>query len=202
MARALVFNLEGEVSQLPLTRVDRAKLYGERKRLVVDEQGDPCRSAYLSSDGSTLVPAGGLAMCYLDEHGAPVERSELLSVDHSGEVLDKLPSTLGQEVELSGPVDPSRVLDHITRSVYLLNPSEIGPKLTAGLDRGEIYETEFRYTATPNTNVFFLLRNDAGTFGLICQAVDFTFLHSVTNDELDTSDDEEELDDEDLDFSF
>ena len=34
MARALVFRYGDEVSELPLTRVDRGKLYGTKKRVV------------------------------------------------------------------------------------------------------------------------------------------------------------------------
>lgn len=203
MARALVLNHDGEVSELPLTRVDRGKLYGVKRRVVTDENGRPCSSAFLSTDGSTLVPSGGFTMVYLDESGSAVPRGDLITVDENGDELDKLPSTLGLEHELFGPVDPTRVLDHVTTGVYQLDDEKIGPKLAQRLDAGEIFEAEFRYAVSPTTNTIFLLRNEHGTFGLISQALDLTFVYQDTPAEDDDDDDFDESDlDDDLDFNF
>lgn len=204
MARALVLNLEGEISELPLSRVDRAKLYGAKKRVVTDEEGQPCRSAYLSADGATLVPSGGYSLAYVDAAGSAIPRSDLVAVDGDGQILDALPSTLGVEHELFGPVPPSRVLDHVTTSVYLLDAAKLGAKLAERLDQGEIFEAEFRYTTSVTTNTLFLLRNEAGTFALVTQPVDLPFLQPDAPADLDEEDgDEADSDtDDDLDFSF
>ena len=204
MPRAIVLDYQGEVSEMPLTRIDRTKLYGRKVRMVTDENGEACTTAYLSSDGSTLVPANGFSMTYVDEAGNTVERTDLLTVDADGEILDKLPSTLGVAHEAFGPVDPQRVLDHVTTSVYQLEADSIGTQLSDALDRGEIFEAEFRYTTSTSTNTLFVLRNEAGTFGLVCQPVEFPFLEreaEASAEDLDEEDDSEELDDE-LDFSF
>lgn len=202
MARELVFDWQGEVSHLPLTKIDRERLYGCKKRVVTDEAGEACRLAYLSGDGRTMVPAGGFSLQYLDEAGNAVERSALQVVDEDGEVLDKLPSTLGVAHELFGPVPPQRVLDHRTLSVYQLDPAGIGAQLAEALAGGEIFEAEFRYTANALTNTIFILQNQVGTFGLVCQPVDLPFLRPDAGaDDADEPDEDEDLDD-DLDFSF
>jgi hypothetical protein len=203
MPSALVLNHDGEVSELPLARVDPARLYGSSKRVVADEDGEACSSGYLSADGTTLVPAGGYTRAYVDVAGSTVARSDLLAVDAAGDVLDQLPSTLGHEHELFGPVAPSRVLDHVTTSVYLLAAEQIGAKLSARLDAGEIFEAEFRYAASTSTNTLFLLRNHQGTFGLVCQPLDLAFVQPDTLQQHEDEEDEDESDlDQDLDFSF
>jgi hypothetical protein len=202
MARELVFNHHGEISHMALAKIDRARLYGRKVRMVTDEDGTPCTPAFLSRDGHTLVPSGGLAMTYLDETGDSVDRAELQVLDQYGEVLDKLPSTLGIEHELFGPVAPERVLDHRTTAVYLLDDDGIGDDLGAALDRGEIFEGEFRYTAGVHTHTLFLLRNGHGTFALIGQPIECAFIgpdQEQTGADIDGEDDT--LDD-DLDFSF
>ena len=201
MPRALVLSLNGEASTLPLSRIDREKLYGKKVRMVTDENGDRCSMAYLSSDGKCLVPAGGFSTMYVDEAGNSIERSELQTIDEDGEVIDKLPSTLGADCELYGPVPATRVLDHITTSVYHLDASEISADLSTSLDNGDIYETEFRYMASTSTNTLFLLRNDEGTFALICQPAEFTMVQKESEENPDLEDEEDD-DDDDLDFSF
>lgn len=204
MARALVLNLEGEISELPLARIDRAKLYGAKRRLVTDEDGQPCRSAWLSTDGATLVPSGGYTLAYVDAAGSAIPRDELVAIDADGEVLDQLPSTLGVEHELFGPVPTSRVLDHVTTSVYHLDATGIGATLATRLDRGEIFEAEFRYMTSVTTNALFLLRNESGTFALVCQPVDLAFLQPDAPADLDEedSDDADGDSDDELDFNF
>lgn len=188
---------------MPLARVDRAALYGRRRKVVVDEQGENCASAWLSSDGQVLVPAGGLAQVYLDEAGNAVARGDLEVVDEHGEVVDKLPSTLGIEHELYGPVAPDRVLEHAVKSVYLLEDDAIGPRLGAALDAGSIFEGEFRYLASTTTNILFLLRNDEGTFGLVCQPAAFDFVEQAAPTPDDEDQDENEEEDEDgFEFGF
>lgn len=203
MPRAVVLNFSGEVSELPLTRVDRSKLYGSKKKVIADETGEPCSAMWLTADGQTMIPSNGLSAAYVDANGSSIERSGLVQVNEEGDVLDKLPSTLGGEVELYGPVPASRLLDHKTISVYEFDPSAIGDKLSAALDAGEIFETEFRYTASATTNAIFIVRNDEGTFGLVSQPVDMPFVQPEAQESYaDIDDDEDEDDDDDLDFSF
>lgn len=204
MPRTIVLDYHGEISELPFARLDREKLYGRKVRLVTDEEGRPCRSAWLSSDGATVVPAGGLAQVYLDEEGNPVERRELVAVDDEDRPLDVLPSTLGIAHEVA-PADPARVLDHLASTVYQLDDDAIGPELSAALDRGEIVETEFRYQAGPQTNALFVVRNEAGTFGLVGQPVDFAFVRRASageEDDLDDEDDDEGAEGDELDFTM
>src|SRR5690606_909819 len=77
MAREIVLNLGGEVSRLALTRINREKLYGRKRRLIVDQNDQACTAGLLTRDGSTLIPAGGIANVYVDDNYHVVERSDL-----------------------------------------------------------------------------------------------------------------------------
>ena len=61
MARQVVLTLGNETSAFDLTRVDREKLYGRQRRVVVDDEGNPCERGLLSEDGSVLLPPGATA---------------------------------------------------------------------------------------------------------------------------------------------
>ena len=150
--RAIVVDHGGEVSAFRFARVDRAKLYGRKERVVLDEQGQPCVSAYLTADGAALVPPGGTAHVYVDDTYDTIERADLVAVDDEGQLLENVPSTLGVAQGLT-PVPPERILDHRIVSVYELTaaPGEddegepaVGPTLRAALESGTLFETHLR----------------------------------------------------------
>ena len=64
MARSIVLNFDGEVSEFGITRLRRDKLYGRKKKIVVDETGVQCTMASLTRDGSTLLPSGAVSYLY------------------------------------------------------------------------------------------------------------------------------------------
>src|SRR5690606_24101275 len=55
MARAIVVAHGGRESRFAFQPIDRSKLYGARKRMIVDENGEPCIAGYLAVDGSVLL---------------------------------------------------------------------------------------------------------------------------------------------------
>jgi len=201
MARSIVLNFDGEVSEFGITRLRRDKLYGRKKKIVVDETGVQCTMASLTRDGSTLLPSGAVSYLYMNDHFEVCERSDLTAVDAEGEALEKVDSTLGSEQPLEGPVAPQRVLDHTAKAVYELDPQDIGDKLVEALEDGGIFESRFNYRRGYDDNPLFLLKNDEGFFAIIGEEAAFEYLRP--EEEIEPEEDEEDpFDDDDLDFSF
>ena len=199
MAKAIALRLAGEVSSFSFARLDRNKLYGHKERQVVDQDGKRCTSAYLSSDGAALVPSGGLAMLYVDEGFATIERSTLRAVDDQGADVPLLPSTLGVEQDLEGPVPPQRLLDHTIHTVYQLQSEVLGANLTAALSAGKIFCAPFNFRDDYQRHTLFLLGNDSGTFALIGNTRTFDFVRrDATPAAMDDADDLAD----DLDFTM
>jgi hypothetical protein len=176
MAKAIALRLAGEVSSFGFAKLDRDKLYGHKERQVVDQDGKRCASAYLSSDGAALVPSGGLAMLYVDEGFATIERSTLRAVDDQGADVPLLPSTLGVEQELEGPVPPQKLLDHNIHTVYQLQSEALGAKLGAELTAGKLFCAPFNFRDDYQRQMLFLVRNEHGIFALIGSARGFDFV--------------------------
>lgn len=197
MARGFVVRFGEEESSFGLTKVDREKLYGRKDRIVVDEEGNACAPAYLTSDGVALVPSGGAAYLYTDDAFDVVERSELVAVDATGARLPLCPSTLGV-AQPATEVAAERILDHIVTSVYALAAEEVGEALAAKLAAGAIFETRFNWREDYADAPAFLLKNAEGYFALVAQPTQFDFLARETI--LETAAEEES--DDDLDFSM
>lgn len=203
MARTIVVNFEGETSEFALTRVQREKIYGKKKKIVVDENGEDCGSASLTRDGTTLLLSGAMASVYLNDNFEVCGRSDLVAVDETGAQLEEVDSTLGVETALSGPIDPRRVLDFTSKAVYQLDAQELTAKLAAGLEAGDIYETRFNYRKGFEDAPAFILQNDEGIFALVGNDAGFDFLYPDVQEAEDEEDDgEDPFDDDDLDFSM
>ena len=54
MAKPVILRSNNQEYSFDSIKVDRAKLYGVRKRLPVDLKGHPCVKASLASDGANL----------------------------------------------------------------------------------------------------------------------------------------------------
>lgn len=201
MARQVLLTYGGETSAFDLARLDRSKLYGTRRRVVVDEEGRACARGLLSEDGSTLLPPGCTADLYVDEHFDVVERSELVAVDAEGRPVPPVASTLGVEVPLTGPVAPTRLLDHVTPVVYMLDPATLGPALQAGLAAGGIFEGRFAYKDGFDDQALFLLQNEVGVFALVGRPTNFEMIRRATPPP-DPAREDDDLFEDDLDFGM
>lgn len=171
MARAIVVERKGVESRFAFSAVTRSRLYGERRRMVVDEQGKPTLGGWLTTDGSMLLLPGGRAELYLDEAGDVVDRSALVWLDADGKTSPRLEPTLDKAQPLRGPIPPERLLEFVTTSVYALDPEAdaLDPELAAALARGEIWETDFNYTAGFERQTLFLVQNPEGLFALVAE---------------------------------
>ena len=95
MAKAVIVKHAGETISFAPTKVDRAKIYGARKRIAVDAAGHDCTRASLTADGSQLLVSGMIAQAYFTGEGRWVTRNEMVGLDADGNKVDTKPSTLG-----------------------------------------------------------------------------------------------------------
>ncbi len=199
MARQIVLSFAGAESSFDIARLSRDRLYGRKRRLVVDEEGNTCQSGLLTEDGSTLLPPSSTADLYLDDDFDVVERRELRAIAADGEEVDTISSTLGRPVEVT-EVEPGRLLEYATPTVYLLDPAQLDPALQAKLESGAILETRFNYRDSYADQACFVIHNDNGFFALVGSPTGFEFLRPEAPPP-PPPDEEEELDD-DLDFGM
>lgn len=194
MAKPLMVSLGGDVFSFSLSEVERADLYGSRKRLPTDVDGRTCVRAALTQDGNLLVASGMSGQGYFNAAGQFVPRGKLVGIDPQGNVVESQPSTLGLPQTLEGPVEPSIVLDLELLSVYLLRPEQEGGALIDRLKAGEIYACSFNYAASLEVERAYLLANDQGVFALVGKQVAISWveegaLFAPALEEAETSDD-------------
>ncbi len=195
MARTIVVTLDGNTSSFGFSRLDRKKLYATRKRIPLDSDGDPCKRATLTDDGSMLVTSGMTGQGYFDPTGRWVQTSELVGLDADGTPVEKHPSTLGAPQALS-EVDPDALLDAVVTTVYMLDADEVDAALQARLDAGSVFQFAFNMRADYHVETAFLVANDQGTFALLGDRFETPWctLDQPVLPEDDDDDDSDELD--------
>ncbi len=203
MARTIVVNFNGKVSEFGLTRVDRKKLYGRKMKIVVDENEEKTQTAYLTRDGTALLPSGTIGSLYVNDDYDVCSRADLVAVDLEDNAIEKIDSTLGVEQELEGPIDPRRVLDHTAKAVYQLDADSLDDELKTAMEAGDIFETRFNYRAGFEDAPAFLFEGDEGFFAIIGNPAEFAFLEKERAPETEEEDDDEDpFDDDELDFGM
>ena len=77
MAKTINVVLGGEKAIFTFKPVDRSALYGRRRRVAFDTDGNECSRASLLADGSLLLQSGMTAQGYFLSDGTWVPQSEL-----------------------------------------------------------------------------------------------------------------------------
>lgn len=170
MAKPIVLTFEGAVSNFDHAKLDRTHLYGARKRIPLDHEGQPCVKASLTVDGLYLLQSGMTAQGYFDEEGRWLQRSQLVGLDPDGNALELKPSTLGVARE-AVVADPSELLRHTIDAVYMLNPTAVDDALVRTLEAGDVVRFGFNYGADYHEESAFLLKNAEGYFCLVGTSV-------------------------------
>jgi hypothetical protein len=196
MARNLVLALGDEQSEFSIKPLNRADIYGKRKRVALDADGQVCSRASLLDDGSLLLKSGMTAQGYFTSDGKSYKQADLAAFDASGKPLEKVPSTLGVAQKLSGPLPAETVLDLRVDSIYLLEAAQLGDKLSKSLAAGEIYGFSFNYRDDYSAESGVLLGNENGFFALIGKPVEWEWssLGAVADLPASDADADEELD--------
>lgn len=199
MARNLVLVLDGEQSEFGIKALNREDIYGKRKRVALDADGELCSKASLLDDGSLLLKSGMTAQGYFTPDGKSYKQAELVAFDASGKEMEKVPSTLGVAQNLSGPLPAETVLDLRVDSIYQLESEQLGEKLAASLAAGKIYGFSFNYRDDYSAESGVLLSNENGFFALIGKPVEWEWSSLTTVADLPASDVDA---DEELDFEM
>jgi hypothetical protein len=195
MARGIVVTHAGETSSFALEKLERAKLYGSRRRVAIDEEGNVCSRAAMTDDGRVVLRSGMTAQGYFDPDGRQVETSALEAVDEQGRALALVPSTLGVAQPAEGPVDPRHALDLTITAVYRLEAESVGAALAASLATGSVFRIPFNYRPDYRSETAYLVQNDAGCFALVGVPAAATWLEPDAPPPVDdAADDESDLD--------
>ncbi len=195
MRRILEVIYGGKASSFTVSKITRSKLYGSKRRIPIDVQGQECSRAALTRDGRFVLPNGGTALLYLDENGDVVERSRLQAIDADGEITTQGESTPDAALELGQLVSAADVLDCSITHAYALEPVFICAELEASLSRGEIYRLP-----DCNDHRRFLIGNGEGYFMLVGKPTGFEFVGLAESD-LSPPDIEDDYDDN-IDFGM
>ncbi len=196
----LEIDFKGKVCRFSLSAIDRRVLYGGRRRIAVDENGDECRSALLTKDGRFLLPSGSTANLYVNDIGDAVKRSELTAVDIEGNRLPELIASDNAAENICESVAEEELLNKVAYKVYSLSPLSLVPDLESSLNAGEIYRFPFRSGKSSTEKDAFLLANANGIFLLVCRPCRFEFV-SLDQPLLDWDEVKDDIADE-LSFDF
>lgn len=199
MARVISVSLDGVESTFDFKAIDRSALYGKRRRVALDRNGNPCTRASLLEDGSMLLRSGMTGQGYFLNDGSYLKQSDLEAFDADGRALPKVPSTLGVAQPLEGPIDPREVLDLRVETIYALEPNALSDDLRKRLDAGEVFRFAFNFRDDYQAETAVLVGNDNGFFALIGTPVSYEWSSLQVLVDLPAIDEDT---DDDLDFEF
>jgi hypothetical protein len=124
MAREILLNLNKKKSSFEISKIDRKKLYGFKKRLFIDEKGKECSKANLEEETGIVFVNSDISSCYLDYKGNYLEKKDLEAINENGKKVTKKESNIGKEVNLQS-ISIEKALNLKVNSVYILEPKQI-----------------------------------------------------------------------------
>ena len=166
MAKTINVVLDGESAVFNYKPIDRGALYGKRRRVPFDANGNECTKASLLNDGSIIIKSGMTAQGYFKPDGVWVAQSDLEAVNPDGSKPELFPATTGVEVALE-KIDAREALNLAFENTYMLDPETFPEKLKKSLDAGDIYRFPFNVKDDYNVETAILVGNENGYFALI-----------------------------------
>jgi hypothetical protein len=198
MARELILNLKKKQSTFGISKIDRKKLYGFKKRLFLDEKGKECSKANLEEETGIVFVTSDISSSYLDYKGNFVEKKELEAINDEGKKVKKEDSTLGKEVDLT-TTSVEDALNLKVNSVYHLKPKDFDKDLKSQLDKGEVFSFPFNYYADFKLEDGILFKGEKDYFALIGRKTNCNWVGEHSED---LPEEVEEFEDNDLDFEM
>ncbi|MDC0142532.1 hypothetical protein OAI70_00310 [Candidatus Pelagibacter sp.] len=198
MAREILLNLNKKKSTFEISKIDRKKLYGFKKRMFLDEKNKECSKANLEEETGIVFVNSDISSCYLDHKGNYIEKSDLEAINENGKKVKKEDSTIGKEVNLN-LITTEDALNLKVNSVYHLEPKEFDKNLKSKLDKGEVFSFPFNYYADFKLEDGIILKSEKEYFALIGRK---TNCHWVGENSDNLPEDVEEFEDNDLDFEM
>jgi hypothetical protein len=206
MAKPLVLSFGETEIPLAMVKIDRAKLYGWRDNIALDDDGRQCELATLIGDGRTIVAKGGRSIAQLTPDGEWVAKGQLTAIDPEGKGITPVGSSFAAPIELSKKATIEEYLSHNVKSIYLLQPEDgsFDEELLEELKGGAIYSFPFSWRGgLVADNAFLLCGADGNVFLAIGQPTKIHFVGLEQAAGLVEEDAPDEAgDDEDLDFGM
>ena len=197
MGRKIKFNLEGQVLESEITKVDRKKLYGSSKKIVKDNQGNECVVSDLYQ-GSRILPRGSISQVLVDKNGSFVKRSNLVGFNEHDEKVEKVSSIFALENKCR-KIDMDEFLSVNVKSIYQLDIADDQLDKWKNLFKNdEIYFLVFNYREDYEGDDAYINSNHSGFFMTVGKKNEFVYLEQ---ENINLEEEEEEIDDE-LDFSM
>ena len=195
MSRQIKFNLEGVLLQAPISKVDRAKLYGTSTRKFMMKMVMSVHYQTLSRFSD--LTKGSVSQVLID--GNYVSRSELIGFNRLNQKVEKVASIYSQENNCKKT--SIGIFSANIKSVYQLNIREDNlESWKKCFLNDEIYHFIFNYREDFEGDDAYILSNGSDFFVIVGKQNEYEFL------ELDTisieSDEEDLTDDDNLDFSM
>ena len=198
MARELVLNLNKKKSHFQISKIDRKKLYGFKKRLYLDEKGKETSRANLEEETGIVFVSSDISSCYINYKGNFIEKKELEAIDDKGKKVTKKESTLGKDVKLES-TSVEEALNLKVNSVYHLEPKNFDKDLKSKLDKGEVFSFPFNYYSDFKLEDGIILKSEKNYFTLIGRK---TMCHWIGEHSDELPEEVEEFEDNDLDFEM
>jgi hypothetical protein len=168
VAREIVVSVNGQDTNFTFSKLSRDKLYGKKRRLPMDPEGNPCSRGSLALHGSMIIRSGMTAQGYFDDTGTQLSRRDLVGLGADGAALEKFDRTLNvsQKAEEAAPTE---LLNLKVSSVYILETENLDAALKDALAKGKIFSFPFNYNADYQLEKGFIIGNKNGYFALIGQ---------------------------------
>jgi|TARA_B110000259_G_scaffold162928_1_gene188007 hypothetical protein len=198
MAREILLNLNSKISTFSISKVDRKKLYGFKKRIYLDDKNKECSKGNLEEDTGYVFLNSDMSSCYVDFKGNFLNKKELEAVNEDGKKVKKEDSTLGKEVKIK-EIDIEDALNLKVNSVYYLEPKQFDENLKSNLDKGNLYQFNFNYYEDFKLEDGIILKSEKDYFVLIGRS---SKAHWVGENTDDLPEEVEEFEDNDLDFEM
>lgn len=174
MAKTINLTYGAETAIFAYKPIDRAVLYGKRRRVAFDLNGKECAKASLLSDGSLLIRSGMTAQGYFTEDETWVPQSELEAINLDGTQPELFPATVGENV-VAEKVSAVEALSLRFDTTYSLEPEELPGGLKKELDSGSLFKFPFNPRADYQVETGILVSNENGYFALIGQEVEYQY---------------------------
>ena len=199
MGRKVSFKIEGSLLESEIVKVDRAKLYGNSKKIVFDSSKEECVLSDLY-EGSVILPRGSIGQVLIDENGNSVSRSELIGFNLQGEKVEKVPSIFSIENNCK-KVEMDDFISSSIKSIYqlVIDEDQI-ESWKKYFTKDEVYLFEFNYREDYEGDDAFLISNEEGFFISVGKSNEFEYLE-LSNISVEDTDEDIEIED-DLDFSM
>lgn len=174
MAKTINITFKGDSAAFAYKPIDRGVLYGKRRRVPFDAQGNECSKASLLADGSLLIRSGMTAQGYFTPDNIWVPQGELEAINPDGSTPELFPATVGETVEAT-EISAADALSLRFGTTYALEAEEISDSIKKVLDAGSILTFPFNPRADYQVETGVLVANENGYFALIGEKVEYEF---------------------------